>query len=343
MKIYAITIKPESPIGTPLKGDTLFGHFCWQAVGDDELLDNGFDHWIKLYPERPFAVFSSAWPQVVEPSGTTVYYLPKPVMPTLFQDTMSRKERAENRKLEKAKKWLPIEENSLNDLASCRPINDRELFERHLATLADDEKRLSQGLPENQQKPIITVNHAHNSINRQTMTTGKGFDPFSMDNFHYLPGLELVVFAALDEDALDMERLCKGLKNIGRFGFGRDATTGLGRFSLGAVNELDWPRLHENQGCYTLAPCVPEPNQYSQQFALPFTRFGRHGDQLVLSKHPYKNPIVMADEGAVFYPENGLQIDRPYIGTAVTGLSLAEKNTVAQGYSLYLPLSRRTS
>ena len=343
MKVYAVTIIPESPFGTPLKGDTLFGQFCWQAVLNDELLDNGFDHWIGLYPERPFAVFSSAWPQIVEPSGTTIYCLPKPAMPTVFPDTMSRQERAENRKKAKAKKWLPITANRLEDIASCNPVNDRELFERHLETLSEEEKRLLQYLPENQRKPIITSNRAHNSINRQTMTTGKGFDPFSMDNFHYLPGLELVIFIGIDEDALDRERLSRGLKNIGRFGFGRDASTGLGRFSLGEINEIDWPQLKNNQACFTLAPCVPEPDHYSQQFALPFTRFGRHGDQLVLSNNPFKNPIVMADEGAVFYPTDGMMPDKPYIGTAVTGLSQVQKNTVGQGYSLYLPFSRSAS
>jgi CRISPR-associated protein Csm4 len=343
MKIYAVTIKPESPFGTPLKGDTLFGQFCWQALLNNELLGNGFDHWIKCYHERPFAVFSSAWPQLMETSGTTIYCLPRPAMPAGFSGTMSRKERAEKRKLEKNKKWLLVAETMLEDIALCEPINDKELFEKHLVTRSDDEKRLLQYLPENQQKPIITTSQAHNSINRQTMTTGKGFDPFSMDNFHYLPGLELIVFIAIDEDALDLERLCSGLTNIGCFGFGRDASTGLGRFSLGAIKEIDWPQLKDNQGCYTIAPCVPEQYRYKQQFALPFTRFGRHGDQLVLSKNPFKNPIVMADEGAIFYPDNGMAPDKPYIGTAVTGLSQVEKNTVAQGYSLYLPTSRSAS
>jgi hypothetical protein len=51
----------------------------------------------------------------------------------------------------------------------------------------------------------------------------------------------------------------------------------------------------------------------------------------------------MADEGAVFYPASDMVPDKPYIGTAVTGLSQVEKNTVGQGYGLYLPLSRSAS
>ncbi len=343
MKIYAITLKPESPFGTPLKGDTLFGQFCWQAALQDDLLDRGFKHWVHLYPERPFAVFSSAFPQITDTAGTATYFLPRPAMPMDFPPSMPRKIRAESRKREKARKWLPVAENKLSDIAACNPVTDRKLFALHLATLSDLEKRSLQDMPESRQKPILSANRAHNSIDRRTMTTGKGFDPFSMENIHYLPGLELVVFAAIDEDALDMERLCRGLEAIGCFGFGRDASTGLGRFSLGEVEETDWPRLNKAEGCYTLAPCVPGPDRFCNHFSLPFTRFGKHGDRLVLSSNPFKNPIVMADEGAVFYPDGDSLPDTPYIGTAVTGLSLAEKKTVAQGYSLYLPFSRSVS
>ncbi|WP_456388305.1 type III-A CRISPR-associated RAMP protein Csm4 [Desulfolithobacter sp.] len=343
MKIYMVTIKPESPFGTPLKGDTLFGQFCWQAVLQDDLLDHGFDHWIRLYTERPFAVFSSAFPKIVDTSGTALFCLPRPSMPMDFPQSMSRKQRAEASKLEKSRKWLLVEENSLPDVRGCSPVTDLEVFERYLATLSGEERRLLQYVPESQQKPIIFVNRAHNSIDRRTMTTGKGFDPFTMENFHYLPGLELVVFAAIDEDALDQDRLCRGLEAIGCFGFGRDASTGLGRFSLGNVGEIDWPLLKKGDGCFTLAPCVPEQGRFREQFALPFTRFGKHGDLLVLSRNPFKNPVVMADEGAVFIPDDDRLPATPYIGTAISGISLAEEKTVAQGYSLYLPYPRSAS
>lgn len=343
MKIYAITIKPEAPFGTPLKGDTLFGQFCWQAVLDEGLLDKGFDYWIKRYQEKPFAVFSSAWPQIVKQTGTTVYYLPRPTMPVIPPSAMSKKDLAEWRKKEKMKKWLMVASDKLDSLAAARPVNDSELYRQFLETLPDEEQRSLQYLSQEQCKPIITSGRAHNSINRLTMTTGRGFDPFTVENFHYLSGLKLVLFVAIDEEALDKERLCLGLKNIGLFGFGRDASIGLGRFSLSLENVqiMDWPSLESGDGCYTLAPCVPENSRFEEQFAIPFTRFGRHGDRLGLSNNPFKNPIVMAEEGAVFYSYPGKEPGTPYIGSALTGLSLVEKNTVAQGYSLYLPMPRR--
>ena len=34
MKLYAIVIETHSGFGTPLKGDTLFGQFCWEVAMD---------------------------------------------------------------------------------------------------------------------------------------------------------------------------------------------------------------------------------------------------------------------------------------------------------------------
>lgn len=343
MKIYAVTIKPDSAFGTSLKGDTIFGHFCWQAVLDATILQNGFDHWLDLYPENPFAVFSSAWPKLVNSEKKEFYCLPKPAMPSAPAEGMTRQDRVKQRKKAKKQKWLVVEHDSLqDDLAGCPSINDRELFERHLDSLPLEQKRSLQFLPVSHRKPIITATQAHNSIDRLTMTTGRGFDPFSMDNFYYLPGLELVIFVGVNEDALSKEQLQKGLAQIGQCGFGRDASTGLGRFSIsGEIKELSWPGLAADQGCYTLAPCVPMKENFQEQFSLPFTRFGRHGGHLVLSGKPFKNPVVMADEGAVFMPKTDCMPLLPFIGQAVTDLSLAEKRTVAQGYSLYLPMIGR--
>ena len=345
MKIYAITIKTDSPFGTPLKGDTIFGHFCWQAAHDAALLRGGLDTWIGKYKTQPFAVFSSAWPQIERADGKTFFCLPRPTMPASFAGITDRCKRVEERKEDKKKKWLLLERDNLHvDLSACAVADDKKLYAMHLSSRRPQEQRILQFLPKDQQKPVIVSTQAHNSINRLTMTTGKGFDPFSMDNFHFLPGLQLVIFAAIDEKALDVDSLQKGFARIGQFGFGRDASSGLGRFTLGKIDELQWPLPEQGQGCYTLGPCVPEKDRYEEHFIIPFTRFGRHGDRLVLTDNPFKNPVVMADEGAVFFPHKDKQPVLPYIGEAVGGLgalSMVEKRTVAQGYSIYLPMTRR--
>jgi len=60
VKLYEITLQPRSAMITPLKGDTLFGHFCWQAAHDPSLVDGSLDQQMARYDKAPFAVFSSA-------------------------------------------------------------------------------------------------------------------------------------------------------------------------------------------------------------------------------------------------------------------------------------------
>ncbi len=40
----------------------------------------GLDHWIRCYPERPFAVFSSAWPKINDKNGA-LYAIRRPELP----------------------------------------------------------------------------------------------------------------------------------------------------------------------------------------------------------------------------------------------------------------------
>jgi CRISPR-associated protein Csm4 len=345
--IYLITIKPESPFGTPLKGDTIFGHVCWQAAHDQDLLNGGLDKWMAPYPSRPFAVFSSAWPMIIE-GGIRFFGVPRPTLPLkppadTETDTKDRFARMQKIKAEKRKKWLLIAENNLTaGLDQNLGLTDENLFDKHVKSVGKEEIRRTRGFNKKQKRLINNGNQAHNTINRLTMTTGEAaFAPYMTENTFYYPGMELAVFAAIDTEALNQKHLQSCFERIGQWGYGRDATTGLGRFSLGEVEKIDWPQFTKDKACYTLAPCVPQPSVFCQSYFKPFIRFGRHGDRLVHSGNPFKNPVIMADEGAVFYPAPEIELEMPFIGRGVTNISKADPRAVTQGYALYLPCSRR--
>lgn len=339
MKIYGITIKPTSPLGTPLKGDTLFGHFCWQAAEDPGLLQGGLDSWIAEYADNPFAVFSSAWP-VLQQNGKTVYALPRPFgLEPVVNEQCSRKERIERNKAAKKKKWLLADTDLKVELREEQLRTDSDLFDLFLKAQKPEDAKSLRLLPRGQKKICTPVTQPHNSINRLTMTTGGGeFAPFSLENFQYLPGLSLIIFVAVDENLLGAEQLQTAFERIGSWGFGRDAATGLGRFTVESVLEQQWPHAGESDSaCFTLGPSVPEKNTYTRCQAEPFTRFGRHGSALACSANPFKKPVIMADEGAVLFPADRNVFNRPYIGSAVQNVSAVDQRTVTQGYSLYLP------
>lgn len=121
------------------------------------------------------------------------------------------------------------------------------------------------------------------------MTTGRGmFAPFAETADFYYPETELAIFVLIDEDATDIDRMTTALCRIGTVGFGRNASTGCGRFSLAKSTEKAWSPKAEADACYTLAPAIPEKGLYKDGWFTPFTRFGRHGDALAVSKIPLR-------------------------------------------------------
>jgi CRISPR-associated protein Csm4 len=337
LKLYAITIQPTSGFGTPLKGDTIFGHFCWQVAYDSGLLNGGLDNWITVYGERPFVVFSSAWPTIERESVQYAFKRPDLPISCLFPlpELGNKKDQLLEWKKCKGRKWMIVQESLELALASAKYITDDELFESEDSTISNGAASHSADKPTGY---VCTFDQPHNTINRISGSTGKGmFAPFSETASYYCPGAKLTIFVFVDGDATDIERVYTAMERIGKWGFGKDASTGHGRFSMQGFKEISIPRTDSANACYVLGPTVPQKGLFSESFFTPFVRFGKHGDRLVRSGNPFKNPVVMADEGAVFMTDNPEVFSKPYIGKGVTSLSKSMPRSVTQGYSIYLP------
>ncbi len=329
MKLYEIVIKPVSFFGTPLKGDTIFGHFMWQILMDNSLVKKPIDELIDSYKHNPFVVFSSAYPKLYA-KGKDNFFVKRPDLPLEFwqnNQNFSRVDTIKDRKKWRKKKYLKIG----RDLkVICKKEN---LYsEQNIAQMyAEEIKDMDLDI----QKIEIDFSRIRNKINRLTSTTGEGFAPYEVKQFAYLPFMEMSVFVLYDETAIDIDKIEIAFERIGQMGFGKDASIGLGRFNLGDSDELDLPDFSDCHALYTLSPCVPE-KRYKKCFFQPFVRFGKHGSFFATSRNPFKNPVLMMDEGAVIIDEDKPKM--PYIGKALTDLSKIEKRTVSQGYSIVLPL-----
>jgi CRISPR-associated protein Csm4 len=337
LKLFEITIKPKSAFGTVMKGDTLFGQFCWQAAHDGDLIDGGLEKNLAAYDENPFIVFSSAFPKNVV-GRNTVYYLPKPEHPVFLGSTVGQdiRSKIETRKEQKKKNWLKLDSSRFQVSPSAKCLSDEEVI-REI-----NENRDPDDLKDAVESGVATlrfeVSQAHNSINRLTQTTGKDeFAPYSSENFFFYPGMELAVFIVLDDRITTIDRVLNGLNRIGQTGFGRDASTGLGRFEACEPDEIVIDEK-DADACYTLAPCVPGKGRFDQLFFKPFIRYGKHGDLLARSENPFKRPVIMADEGAVFIPVQKTMFASPWIGSSVRNVSFLKPETVCQGYAPWFPL-----
>ncbi len=338
MKLYEITIRPVSGFGTPLKGDTLFGQFCWQAAYDENLLNGGLDKWIACYGEKPCVIFSSAWPKLNE-NGKKYYAVKRPDLPPghFFPAKTADRRKAQIEKKENAaKKWMLIPEDLRISRSQNLLKNNHDLIEMAFQAVTDETRKATRGKAK--RKLLKEFIQPHNSINRLTDTTGEGmFAPYEQTADFYYPETELAIFVLVDADAADIERIKGAMEKMGRFGFGKDASTGWGRFDLCRVEEKTFPEIGNANACYTLAPSLPEQGLFQDWYFSPFTRFGRHGDLLARSANPYKNPVIMADEGAVLMPENIRAVAKPYLGRPASNVSKAMPKTVVQGYAPWLP------
>ena len=322
MQSFCVTLKPLSAFATPLKGDTLFGQLCWairNRLGEAHL-NQCLESYIK---NQPFAVVSDAFPQG---------YLPLPKLPSCFYQLPA----GEDRKAVKKLAWLPETElhqplkQWLQHACASRDVG-----------VAPTNVAISVGATPTSRLTTSSLSkkhpHAHNTINRQTNTTGEGgFAPYSVEQEWFIPGLRWTLYLLLDTERLSMEDCQQCLKDIGNFGFGKDASIGLGKFEIVDFQAKSLPTQSNANACLTLAPCAPQGLGFDSQHSYYqlFTRFGRHGDVAVHQEgKPFKNPVLLAQTAAVFYtpsPKFG------FIGQGIGGngeLSKTLKATVHQGYA----------
>ncbi|MFC0322774.1 RAMP superfamily CRISPR-associated protein [Gallibacterium melopsittaci] len=317
MKLYQITIKPLSAFGTPLVGDTLFGQLCWAVVhcfGQQRLQEL-----LQGYAEQsPFMVVSDAFPH---------NYIPLPTLPSAFWQWESNVDRQAERKKLKKLAYLPVSEVN-------KPLNQWQ----ELAYLKAQQEK------EHSQKKVVskqTYIQFHNTIDRQTQTTGTGqFAPFTTSQVMFKPDSLFDLYFVLDEVRLSYPEALQLFEYIGQFGFGRDASTGMGKFEVQnkeCIQAVDFSR--ESANAYlTLANSAPQHLglDKTHSFYQITTRFGRHGGEFALHSSPFKKPIILAKTGAIFTPTQWQE--RLFLGNGLTQVSSQQPNAVHQGYAPVIPV-----
>ncbi len=309
MKLYRMTLTLESAFGTPLVGDTLFGQVCWGIR--HRFAESKLTELLATYTEnRPFLVLSDAFP-----TG----YIPLPTVPSLLWAQGDETDR----KALKKKKWLAI-----SDLE--KPFADWQKLAKADSELTDFGQCVEL--------------QAHNQINRATATTsGDGFAPYMTRQTWYgnakTQQIQLDIYALLDESKFSAEQLKQVLQDIGTFGYGRDASIGLGKFSVTEMATVgEWPRSEFSNAFITLANCCPMNNDFvaEKSFYQLITRFGRHGDAYALKGQPFKKPIILAKAGALLTPK--AFTPRDFVGNGLDNISTLGKEIVHQGYAPVIPV-----
>ena len=300
MQAFKLTLRPETAFGTPLVGDTLFGQICWGIA--EQLGEATLNTCLQGYTaQQPFLVVSDAFP-----AG----HLPLPTLPSSYWQAGSETDR---KKLKK-RQWLPLAALNSPSKEWQQQAKSGNDIAKHLAS---------------------EYSQPHNSLNRQTHTTGAGgqFAPYESEQIWYATDSLWEIYLLLDENRLSAADLQQIIANIGHSGYGRDASIGLGKFSISHWERTDlFQQQTQGNAIWTLAPCCPQ-NQgldAAQSFYQVHTRFGRHGNIQATAGSPFKKPILMAQTSAVF---SGVPTDKPFIGQGISGISHSQPQAVHQAYA----------
>ncbi|HHL19536.1 MAG TPA: CRISPR-associated protein Csm7 [Thiothrix sp.] len=305
MQSYRLRITPQSAFATELLGDTLFGQLCWairHRLGETHL-----QTLLQGYTEnKPFAVVSNAFPQGM---------IPRPSLPVhYFAEANGKEKKSSELKILKKRIWLPLE-------AVETPLAQWQQHSKSNKEVGDIKQRLQ----------------AHNTLNRLTETTGTGaFAPYTMTQYWYQQGTTLDIYVLFDDTQCSAAELQSCFDDIGCFGYGGDASIGMGKYRIDAFSPYPLPSQAHANACLSLASCAPQGCGFDPQrsFYQLSSHFGRHGDIAAnMRAKPFKNPVLMTQAGAVFstpVPKNG------FIGQGLGGngqLSKSIHETVHQGYA----------
>ena len=165
-----------------------------------------------------------------------------------------------------------------------------------------------------------------NSINRATFSTdGDEFAPYGNVELHFTKQLWMFILVK----SSIKEKIIETIKDIGRFGFGKDASVGKGAFD---VELIDTPiKSKESEYYMSISPTIIDGLNFDKIWYEPFTRFGKYGLSNAYT-NAFKKPALMADSAMVIKAK----LSKPYFGNAINN-GVENKPSFLQGYSIALP------
>lgn len=194
---------------------------------------------------------------------------------------------------------------------------------------------------------LDTATVSHNHINRLISSTDdSGFAPYTSEQYYYSSAEQankLDIYLVYDEGVISIDLIRQVLRDIGLYGYGKDATIGMGKFAIEQIDDDFRFDVSTDANAYlTLAPSVVDvgfdaDNSYYQTH-VKFTKAG--ADVAITTGNPYKAPIVMAKTAGVFTPKE-FSSQRLFIGRGLGGdgsISKAFAKTVHQGYAPVIPV-----
>lgn len=270
MPLYRVILRLTAPLGTPLVGPTLFGQLCWLIrEGEGEA---ALTAWLDD-PARAWR-FSDGFPHGFLPRPLV---RPKPLPPEKLHEAKERKK---------------------------RPYVRRETWLAHRGDWDETALKLDDLAAEPRRMRRIAHNQAHRS-GRGTLEEGGLF--FLDEDWRFSPGAhgekaaDHVDLYVETEETVD--RVLDLLTEMGQAGYGRDASTGRGRWEVRDVSEDHELAAGQGSRRMSLSRGIVDAATMREALWRLEPHFGRTGPQLSLTGvSPFKRPVALTRPGMSFTP-----------------------------------------
>ena len=298
-----LRLDPASPLGTPLSSGTLFGHLAWAKRDRDG--EAALTDWLDRLAAEPFAL-SDALP---------ADRLPRPLLPSPPPEPPQKLTSEGLKKLEKEK---DMRRRGFVTVAAWRSLCIG-LSARKLKNGPEIENGLAAG------SGLISARSPHNVIDRRNGQTPEQAGLwFADENW---PAADATARDLYVRGTLPEAELAELLRRVGEQGYGRDASTGRGRFSLERIEDASWlddaPQAGGQRRMLSLSHGTLTPNMLAPRYKQTVL-FGKVGKAMLPDvERPWKLPVLLMLPGATFAPADvgpfgawltGIHQDRPEIG-----------------------------
>ncbi len=271
--------------------------------------DTIFGHlcWMILYKfgedelNKLLTNYKNKKPFLIVSDGFAKDYLPKPNLPMHMLNETDKKEA-------RKKKWVSWKDLKEGNYKSAKKDKEIDFVEESYEIVK-------------------------NSINYQTFTTdSERFAPYGVREITLN---ERDIYFLLDESQLSKDKLIEILEFFENFGYGKDVSSGKGRFEFekenGKIKLIPQNFDLDSNTFMSLSPFVLDEDAQEIYYST-FVRFGKHGLNRVHT-NAFKKPILMFDTASVIK----LNEPKKFIGKAITDIS-AYEDTVHQGFTILVPI-----
>lgn len=285
MNTYKVRIRAPGRLGTPLRGDTIFGHVAWGIARREGA--EGISRFLSGFDEEPQLVVSSAFP-----AG----FVPMPLLAPQTGTFTDPSSYSEAKRLKK-RRYIP-----LSVFQSGNPVS--------ISTLMKTPRAIEPG--------IVGGSVLHNTVDRYGNGTLEETGLYEREESWWRFPEDTETDRCLEihtVSPLPIGRIREIFSWAFESGFGARASTGAGEVILEDVEQEELPS--RGSRALALGPFVaPEEKPVPGLRADIFTRRGRLGPEFGSTMNPFKKPIVFFAEGATFDAQDGTQ----FVGRLLEGV-----------------------